>query len=457
VLFSAAILFGLASKPVRPWFLLAASLAFYGTFNWAFLILLVAVIACTYAAGRFIQRHPHFGWQVPIWTLAVMSPLLFYKYLIIWFPWMWESFIPVSTFDLEGYGTVLIPVGLSFFTFQCLSYIFDVRRGYYPPERNPLRFGLFIAFFPQLLAGPIERWPSLSKQLFSAERPTPDMVLDGLQLLAYGFFMKLALADWLGFYVDAAYVNPAANSSVAAFLGLYGFTFQIYGDFCGYSLIALGSARLFGIKLIINFRQPLFARDIEEFWQRWHISLTRWIGDYVYRPLGVQMIKIKWLPKRAQESAVLLVTWIAMGLWHGAKVPFLIFGLIMAILFILNGFYKRGRRRRPRVMSSLIGWVVTFHLIVVAFALIRAETMEDWFGLLKAAFAFSPGHVPFSGILVNIFIALFVVMGVDAVRRFWPDYRLKNLYSRTAVIGLLVIWVLVLGHDDGKTIIYFGF
>ena len=452
-----ALLYSLAAKGIKPWFLLLASLAFYGSFNWYFLFLLIGVIGITYSAGLAIHRYRKARGQVLLWTAAVLSPLLFYKYLIVWFPGLWESIIPVSGFDLEGYGKVLIPVGLSFFTFQCLGYVFDIHRGYYEPERHPARFSLFVAFFPQLLAGPIERWPNLSRQLTEAGRPSPEMVLDGLQLLAYGFFMKHILADWLAFYVDAAFVDPAANSSAASFIGLYGFPIQLYADFCGYSLIALGSARLFGVKLTMNFRQPFFARSIEEFWQRWHISLTRWVGDYLYRPLALRMIRYKGLSKGVQEGCVLFVTWVVIGMWHGALWTFFVFGLCMALLFVIHSMGKRRRRGRPPLWRSALAMLVTFHLIVLTFPLIRAGTIGDYLDLVTSAFAFLPGHIPFTGAFLNVVFSLAVVVCVDMVRRLYPDFRFRGLYTRIALVGIMIVLVMVMGHDEGKTIIYFGF
>jgi len=452
-----AALYSAASQRARPWILLTVSLVFYGSFNWAFLFLLVGVIGVTFLAGLSLFRSDGPGSQLPFWVVAIMSPLLFYKYFLVWFSGLRESIIPVSNFDLEGYGTILIPVGLSFFTFQCLGYVFDISRKYYEPERSVAKFGLFVAFFPQLLAGPIERWADLSTQLNKAERPSPEMVLDGLQLLVYGLFMKLVLADWLGFYVDAAYRDPAAGSSVAALIGLYGFPIQLYGDFCGYSLIALGSARLFGIRLTMNFKQPFFSRSIVEFWQRWHISLTRWIGDYLYRPLGLFTMNYKKAPRMVRETVVLSVTWIAIGMWHGASWTFFVFGLCMTVLMFGHGVWSRMRKGKPSVWSSIVGWAITFHLVVLTFGLIRADTMDDYYSILGAAVSLSPGAVPFSGVMLNVMMAMAVVFGVDAARRFFPDYEIRGLYPRTAVIGLLAMLVILMGHEEGRTIIYFGF
>ncbi len=457
LVFVAASLYSILGKRIRPWLLLVVSLAFYGSFNLQFLYLLLAVIGVTFLAGLSVHHHPDKRWQVPLWVLAILSPLLFYKYFLAWFSGLLETFIPVSELDFGTYGAVLIPVGLSFFTFQCLAYVIDLSNKEFEPERNPFRFTLFVAFFPQLLAGPIERWLDLSKQIFKAERPSPEMVLDGLQLLAYGLFMKLVLGDWLGFYVDNAYAVPADNSSAAAFLGLYGFTLQIYADFCGYSLVAVGSARLFGVRLTMNFQQPFFARNIVEFWRRWHISLTRWIGDYVYRPIGFFMLGHKSLPRFVKEGGTVCVTWVTMAMWHGATWPFVVLGVCQAGLFMVHGYWARWRHQEPTRLGSIFSGLLTFHVIVLTFTLARSPTMADYINLWSAALALTPGGVPFTGVTFNIIVGLVIVLTVDACRRFFPEFRLRSLFARTASIGILIILAILMGHDETKTFIYFRF
>lgn len=454
---STSAVYSLLPRSARPWMLLFVSLAFYGSFNWSFLILLIGVVLFSYLAAFSIRRFPKARWQKPVWILTILSPLAFYKYLLVWFPDALHRVVPVSGLDFGAFGKVLIPVGLSFFTFQCLGYVLDVSRGYHSPEKNLARFALFVSFFPQILAGPIGRWAELSDQIRAADRPSPDMVLDGLLLIAYGLFLKSVLGDWLGFYVDTAYAAPASNTSAFAFLGLYGFALQLYADFCGYSLIALGSARLFGIRLIVNFKQPFFARSIGEFWQRWHISLTRWVGDYIYRPLALAMVKRKLFPRRVQEALALLLTWTAMGLWHGPYWTFVAFGVVHAALIYASGPQTGASRRRPSRLRTALGVLLTFHLVVFTFGLIRSASLADYVDLLGAAFAFTPGRIPFTGVLFNVVLALLVVGAVDFVQRFRPQVQLRSLALRTASIAALLVLVLLLGHDEGRTFIYFRF
>lgn len=195
--------YALAPRNVRPLILLVVSLIFYGSINWGFLPILLGVILASWAGGLTLAGDRPRPWLFAFWILAVLSPLLFYKYFLVWFATALAPFVPVSDLNFGGYGAVLIPAGLSFFTFQGLGYVIDVHRRVYPPETSLWRLALFVALFPQLLAGPIERFPVLAPQLRAAERPSPDMVLDGLVMLFYGLFLKVCLGDGLGVTVDA--------------------------------------------------------------------------------------------------------------------------------------------------------------------------------------------------------------------------------------------------------------
>jgi D-alanyl-lipoteichoic acid acyltransferase DltB (MBOAT superfamily) len=455
--------YGLSPRRVRNYLLLAASFVFYGSFNWAFLFLLVAVIGASYAAGLTVHRWPQARWQLPLWIGVIIAPLLFYKYVLVWAQALQEYAIPVSTLDFGGWGSVLIPLGLSFFTFQSLGYVLDVSRKAVAPERDFVLFSLFIAFFPQLLAGPIERFSQLASQLREAPRPTAEMVLDGLLLLSFGLFLKTCLGDRIATYVDAVYAAPLENGSATVLFGMYGFTLQLYGDFFGYSMIALGSARLFGIRLTPNFRQPFFARDIPEFWQRWHITLTRWIGDYVYRPLAVWSIRRKGLPPRIQEAITLLVTWVTLGLWHGAGWNFLVFGaaqagLVMAHNTLTRAIPKSWRRGKESRTHAIIATVVTFHLVVLTFALIRAPSLGEYWDLLRALTAFSPGVLVSFEVMVYGAAALAIVAVADTVARFKPGFDAwRGVIPRTVITGALLILVVTIGNDDGRAFIYFRF
>ncbi|MDJ0948112.1 MAG: MBOAT family O-acyltransferase [Alphaproteobacteria bacterium] len=464
-------LYALSPRTIRPWLLLLVSLAFYGSFNWAFLPILLAVILASWLAGLTLDGGRRSPWLVTFWLLVVLAPLLFYKYLLFWFTEALIGLVPTSGLDFGGYGAVLIPVGLSFFTFQGLGYVIDIQRGLYPPERNPARLALFISLFPQLLAGPIERYPSLAPQLRAAARPSPDMVLDGLVMLFYGLFLKVCLGDGLGVTVDAAYEAPDRIGAATALVGIYGFTFQLFADFAGYSFIALGAAALFGVRLTQNFKQPFFSRSIVEFWQRWHISLTRWIGDYLYRPLGMRVIGVAWLPRFWQEALTFFIVWLVMGLWHGASWTFVLFGLLQAGMMLAYGRWSRGRRGLPTLVGTALGMLLTFHLVVLTFGLIRAPSVTAYGDMLAAMLSAAPGPVKIAD-RSNMLVLLAIVLAVETARRFPARMTLGNrvvdrvpwllapaagLWQRCLAIAALILLVILMGHDEGRTFIYFRF
>ncbi len=241
---------------------------------------------------------------------------------------------------------VLLPIGISFYTFQTLSYSIDVYRGQRRPERHLGKFAVYVAFFPQLVAGPIERSKSLLPQFGEIHRFEWERAKQGLTLMLWGFFKKLVIADQAAIYVNEVYANPAQHSGLSLLIGSYLFAFQIYCDFSGYSDIAIGSSRLLGFRLRENFNRPLLSRGIGEFWERWHISLSTWFRDYVFMPLSLS----RPLRSRASIDVVLTIslaiTWTLVGLWHGAKWNFLIWGSYQAVLLIA------ARALRPRVVRA---------------------------------------------------------------------------------------------------------
>lgn len=438
----------------RLYLMLLASLGFYASFDWRFLFLLLGVIGVTYWGGLLLWQHRRRD-ILALFVFLILGPLLTYKYILVWLSEL-PSILPVSNLDFGGYGNVIVPVGLSFFTFQCLGYVLDLYRGAYVPERDPIRFSLFVSFFPQLLAGPIERYPSLAPQLWADRRPSADDVLNGLLLVAYGLFMKDVLGDRLGASVDAAFAGHAQASAADALLGFFGFTIQLFADFGGYSLIAVGAAKLFGITLTQNFRQPIFAPDIVDFWQRWHISLTRWVGDYVYRPLGRTMLRISSLSRWLQEAATAAVVWIVIGLWHGATATFLAFGMIQAALIL--GYKTLPRRRGQRTAARLVfGVAVTFTVVVLTFGLIRAPSLGVYMDMLRAVLEWRPGEAQIvDGKLLAV--GLVIVLGVEACRRFIPRFDIRDsIVLRSGLTVALVLATILFGYDDGRSFIYFRF
>ncbi len=367
---------------VRWAWLLGTSYLFYMAWRIDYVVLLLISTAVDYVAGRRMgqlptkrQRRPYLAASL----LVNLSLLFGFKY----FNFLNESMRALLGTAGFAYGIpaldVLLPVGISFYTFQTLSYSIDVYNGKTEPEAHLGRFALYVAFWPQLVAGPIERPGHLLPQFRQHFNFDYARVRAGLVRMAWGFFKKVAIADRLAAYVDDVYGAPGEFSGAGVLLATYFFAFQIYCDFSGYSDIAIGAARVMGFDLMENFRRPYTSRSIAEFWRRWHISLSTWFRDYVYIPLGGnRVVRWRWYYN-------LMITFVVSGLWHGAAWTFAIWGALHGGLLILglttSGWWQRpANGSAPR--SRLLGWLqilATFHLVALGWIFFRAESVRDAF------------------------------------------------------------------------------
>ena len=328
------LLYWFVFKPLK-WqnlFVVAASYLFYGWWDWRFLILIAITTFCSYASGLLIQKYA--GRRTRRRIVCATNILLnliilgIFKYL----NFFGENF--ALLLDALGFKCdwvtldILLPVGISFYTFQALSYTIDVYRGNIQPTRNIVAFFAFISFFPQLVAGPIERATNLLPQFLVPRKFDYAKAVDGMRQILWGLFKKMVVADNCSVAVNMIFDQYQSLDGFTLFIGGLLFTFQIYGDFSGYSDIAIGTARLFGINLMRNFNYPYFSRNIAEFWRRWHISLTTWFRDYVYFPLGGSR-RGKWKTIR-NTFIIFLVS----GMWHGANWTFICWGAYNALLFM---------------------------------------------------------------------------------------------------------------------------
>jgi alginate O-acetyltransferase complex protein AlgI len=355
--------------------LLASSLVFYGWWNPAYLSLLFAVIVLSWGGALVVAR-----WRSPL-VLAVvvlgeLSLLIYFKY---------AAFLVANA---RGIGAalghpvrwtapaVLLPAGISFMTFQGVAYVVDVYRGELAPVRSLIDIAMFKSFFPQLVAGPIERAPHLLPQLSRLGRGSVARapLARATFMIMKGVFLKFVIADNMSVLVDAVYTNPAAASPVDTLLAVYAFSIQIYCDFYGYTMIALGSALLFGVDLVNNFRHPYLAANIQEFWRRWHITLSLWFRDYLYIPLGGSRVP---LPRHLLN---LLIVMFAVGLWHGASWTFVLWGAIHGLLLAGYAAYRQVRPARagtqPGRLATAAGWLVTFQIVTLAWIPFRARDLQ---------------------------------------------------------------------------------
>jgi alginate O-acetyltransferase complex protein AlgI len=331
---------------------------------------------------------------------------------------------------------ILLPVGISFYTFQSLSYTIDVYRGVKSPERHFGIFALYVSFFPQLVAGPIEKSTSLLPQLTRKRQVEYQTIADGLKLMAWGFFKKLVIADRLAIYVDLVFSNPGDYEGLPLIIGSIFFHYQIYCDFSGYSDIAVGAAQTMGIKLNRNFVRPFLAKSMSEKWKRWHISLGEWFKDYLYIPLkGRAFLQNK-------RSFLIIITWLLIGLWHGANWTFIAWGLIHGSYLIIShktkGFRKKVvttlKLEKVKSLHNAVRIITTFFLGVFAIIFFRSSSIENAFVLLRNAF--SNLTLSYNSLLLpgfgkyDLVIALCAIAGMELV------HILQEHISKSSGIGL---------------------
>ncbi len=352
--------------------LLVASYVFYGAWDWRFLGLLLLSTAVDYGVGLRLgstaaprQRKAllAFSLAVNLGILAIFKYFGFFVGSLV--PLLRAVGLPASDVTLH----IVLPVGISFYTFQTLSYTFDIYRGTLAPTRDPLDFALFVAFFPQLVAGPIERAASLLPRITAPRRIDAGQVNAGVFLLLWGYFKKVAIADNVGVVANQVFNHYGAHAGGEVLLGVLAFTIQIYCDFSGYSDIARGLAKLMGFDLMVNFRLPYAATDPSDFWARWHVSLSSWLRDYLYVPLGGNR------KGGRRTSANLLTTMVLGGLWHGAAWNFVIWGGYHGLLLI--GYRVWGRRAPSGTLSRAGRRLLMFGFTLVGWVIFRAASVHQ--------------------------------------------------------------------------------
>lgn len=356
--------------------LLGASVLFYGWWNPIYLLLLFAVIVLSWAGAIVIDR-----WRtrlmLSIVVVGELSLLLYFKYAAFLVQNLRDASQALGIPLGVTVPSILLPAGISFMTFQGVAYVVDVYRRDIAPVRSFVDVALFKSFFPQLVAGPIERGSHLFPQLKAMESGFFEraQLARATFMIMKGVFLKYVIADNMATVVNGMYGNVAASSPLDVLLGVYAFSIQIYCDFYGYTMIALGSALLFGVDLINNFQHPYLATSIQEFWRRWHISLSQWFRDYLYIPMGGSRVS---LPRHLLN---LMVVMFAVGLWHGASWTFVVWGAIHGGLLALHVLWRRATAAipvgLPRPAGAFLGWFVTIHLVTLAWIPFRAPNLSE--------------------------------------------------------------------------------
>ncbi|RAJ07127.1 MBOAT family O-acyltransferase [Arenibacter echinorum] len=395
--------------------IVAASYLFYGWWDWRFLSLIIFSTAVDYIIGRELENEGHqIKRKVLLWiSISVNLGFLgFFKY----YNFFLDNFVTVFTFfdqPINPQGlNIILPVGISFYTFQTLSYTIDVYKSKLKPTRDFIAFSAFVSFFPQLVAGPIERATNLLPQFYKKRSFEYNKAVDGLRQILWGLFKKVVIADNCAEYANLIFNNSEDYSGSTLLLGALFFTFQIYCDFSGYSDIAIGTSRLFGFNLMQNFNFPYFSRDIAEFWRRWHISLSTWFRDYLYIPLGGSRGGT-WMKIRNT-----FIIFIVSGFWHGANWTFIIWGALNALYFLPLMLTKNNRNNLDVVakgklipsIKDLSYILLTFSLTVFAWIFFRAESVGHAISYISEILSPSLLSIPKLADMQNVLITIILVV-----------------------------------------------
>ncbi|MCM1027428.1 MAG: MBOAT family protein [Roseburia sp.] len=478
------LIYYLIPRKLKYIWLLIASYYFYMSWNAKYVALLLFSTLITYLSGILLGRSSSLLKKrliVALSLLANLSVLGFFKYFDFFLHNLNKILAIVHIRVIDNPFSFLLPVGISFYTFQALSYTLDVYRGKAEPEKNLLKYALFVSFFPQLVAGPIEKTENLLKQINESCKKRMfsfDKLVSGFALMLWGFFLKMVIADRISLFVDGVFGELYRMGTVETVLAAIAFAIQIYGDFAGYSTIAVGAARMMGFELTDNFNAPYFADSVGDFWRRWHISLSAWFRDYLYIPLGGNR------KGKLRKYCNLMITFSVSGLWHGAAWTYIIWGGIHGLYQIIGDLLKPLREKavdllkiKTDVFSYRFGKVITtFALVDLAWVFFRAESIKQaglffnrmftrfnpWVLFDDSLFLYGINQKEW-GILAAALLVLFVV---DLLRYRKHinigDFLLRqNLWFRYAALFLLIVSVLVYGeygiHFDSRQFIYFQF
>lgn len=453
--------------------LLAASYFFYACWKVEYVLLLAFVTLVDYYAaikmGQAITRKRKKRFLI-LSIVANIGMLAGFKYLgffTLSANWLFEAFN--AGFELSLLR-IALPVGISFYVFQSLSYTIDVYRGLIKPEKHLGKFALFVSFFPQLISGPISRATSLMPQINNPKPFNQQQLLSGLKLMLWGFFKKVVIADRLAMFVNYVYDDPAAHKGLTVILATVLFAFQLYCDFSGYTDIARGSARILGYNLRINFNRPFIATSLRDFWNRWHMSLTTWFRDYLLYSLPyVKGNQVKY----GMIYRNVIITFLLMGLWHGAAWTFVIFGLFSGVMLVLETntdklrvwFYKLTHINRSATLQNTLGVFFTLSTLMISLSFFRANSIDDCLMMMSNAFDFSNFNETLMNMLKNteLVFGIVLVIGLLIAEHLHEKYDLikliasKPLVIRWSLYAGFIFFILVFGVLQNQKFLYFQF
>ena len=463
-------LFFVLKHKYRWMMLLLASCIFYISFIPIYIIILAVLILIDYTAGIYIEKSS--GKKRKLFLLISILSTATVLFIFKYFNFFNANLSQLASFIHWNYSIgalyLILPVGLSFHTFQSLSYVIEVYMGRQKAEKNLGIYSLYVMFYPQLVAGPIERPQNLLHQFYEEHKFDITKFVEGLQLMLWGFFLKIVIADRLAPIVNAVYNNIHAYTGIPLIISTYFFAFQIFCDFAGYSIIAIGCARVMGFKLMDNFKRPYFSKSIAEFWRRWHISLSTWFKDYVYIPLGGNRVS------KARNIMNIMIVFLISGLWHGAAWTFLIWGglhgLYRVISIKTDNFRKKFcdfiRLSRFPKIHTLIKIFITFNLAALGWIFFRANNLSDAFYVITHLFKswnldFLKDNLVFgkTSLIMIFFLILFMesvhyIQEKRGVRNFWS--RIPP-YLRMIIYIIFILIILLFGIFGNTQFIYFQF
>lgn len=448
------------SLKIQNSLLLAASYFFYGWWDWRFLGLILFSSLVDYIIGKKIPGTSSQNIKRLLLGISIslnLGLLFFFKY----FNFFVQSFI--DSFTLFGAQldfvtiNIILPVGISFYTFQTMSYTIDIYREKIEPSQNLIGFLTFISFFPQLVAGPIERASNLLPQFFKERKFNYEFAVSGVKIIIWGLFKKMVIADNASVIVDGIFQDYSNQSTGSLLIGMIFFAFQIYGDFSGYSDIAIGTSRLFGFDLMTNFKFPYLSKNISEFWKRWHISLSSWFRDYLYIPLGGSR-NGKW---RALVNVI--IVFIISGIWHGANWTFLVWGSINGLLYLPVFILRKEKDEEFTIISlkNIVPIILTFGMTCLAWVYFRSNTVYDANQYLVNLFAstgttnliFSTSkHLLITGF---VFIGIFLLMGIEIY--FSLKKKVEVTLNSKMLVALCILILFMAAFKNPISFIYFQF
>lgn len=463
-LFIVVLLFWTLPRTIRLWMLLIMSCVFYAFWRWEFLSVMFISALTDYFTAIAIDKTPAENKKKRkrlLWiTLVVnLGLLIYFKYLYFFTD---NTNTLLHAFSVEyrlPLIQVILPFGISFYTFETISYTVDVYRGLIRPERSFLNYGLFVTFFPKLVAGPIQRAAELLHQLKNRSQFDLNYITEGVKRVLYGLFLKVFIADNISPMVDEGFaIDPSQLSGVDVWTLAFLFGFQIYFDFSAYSHIAVGAAKMMGIRIPENFNFPYIASSFKEFWKRWHISLSSWIRDYLYLPLtGTRVSQttaeggigrsLDGEPSKRRKNGALFLTWGIMGLWHGANWTFVLWGLYHSTMIFLERMLKPVRDKLPIFKTFFVGWAITIPLAMLSWIPFRALNLNQ--ALHMMAKVVTPSNYMSMSLRENTYIItalLFLLVTLTYMINEHIEHRLRKypvLYSGISIAKYTVMLIIV--------------